>query len=351
MKKKVVLVVLAVAMALMAFAGCANNNAPAASDSATVTPADAAATDETPATDEPAATEDDGESADGSANGLRMGYLIQTQTTEFMLKVAAGIQDKCDELGIQLTINDADGDPATQVSQAESMIANGMDAIIVSAADADASAPVVEKCQDAGVPVIAVTNVFNDVVPDAFVGSDDTQSANLAVTALCDAIGGKGKIGMLRGFAGQSSEVIRSDATKKLLEEKYPEVELVVDDIGNWARDEAMSITENWIQKYGEELNGIFAQNDEMALGACNAIENQGLTGKILVTGIDLIPDSREYLEDGRLTANVFQNGYGQGQQAVEVAVAILQGQPYEKETWIPFELVTKENMDQYDFS
>ena len=154
---------------------------------------------------------------------------------------------------------------------------------------------------------------------------------------------------MISGVAGQSSEVIRGEATKRLLAEKYPNVELVVEDTGSWTRDGAMTLTENWIQKYGEEgLDAIFCQNDEMAIGTCNALENAGLTGKILVSGIDLIPESKEYLESGKMYADVFQDGYGQGFKAVEVAFGLVNGEDVGGETWIPFELVTKENMADY---
>lgn len=285
-----------------------------------------------------------------TTEGMTFGYLICNERTAFMLDLIQGTQDKCDELGIKLIVNDSDMDPAKQISQAESMISQQVDAIIVTAADAEACVPIIEKCNAANIPVVGVCNTFSgDLQPDGFVGSNDNQSAELAVSALCEALGGEGKIGMISGVAGQSSEVIRGEATKRLLAEKYPNVELVVEDTGSWTRNGAMTLTENWIQKYGEEgLDAIFCQNDEMAIGTCNALENAGLTGKILVSGIDLIPESKEYLESGKMYADVFQDGYGQGFKAVEVAFGLANGEDVGGETWIPFELVTKENMADY---
>ncbi len=285
-----------------------------------------------------------------TTEGMTFGYLICNERTAFMLDLIQGTQDKCDELGIKLIVNDSDMDPAKQISQAESMISQQVDAIIVTAADAEACVPIIEKCNAANIPVVGVCNTFSgDLQPDGFVGSNDNQSAELAVSALCEALGGEGKIGMISGVAGQSSEVIRGEATKRLLAEKYPNVELVVEDTGSWTRDGAMTLTENWIQKYGEEgLDAIFCQNDEMAIGTCNALENAGQTGKILVSGIDLIPESKEYLESGKMYADVFQDGYGQGFKAVEVAFGLVNGEDVGGETWIPFELVTKENMADY---
>ncbi len=183
-----------------------------------------------------------------TTEGMTFGYLICNERTAFMLDLIQGTQDKCDELGIKLIVNDSDMDPAKQISQAESMISQQVDAIIVTAADAEACVPIIEKCNAANIPVVGVCNTFSgDLQPDGFVGSNDNQSAELAVSALCEALGGEGKIGMISGVAGQSSEVIRGEATKRLLAEKYPNVELVVEDTGSWTRDGAMTLTENWI--------------------------------------------------------------------------------------------------------
>lgn len=339
MKKLLVAMVVGATVAM--FAGCGQK--------AEETPASAETTAQE-TVEAPSEAAEEETKAEETTEGMTFGYLICNERTAFMLDLIQGTQDKCDELGIKLIVNDSDMDPAKQISQAESMISQQVDAIIVTAADAEACVPIIEKCNAANIPVVGVCNTFSgDLQPDGFVGSNDNQSAELAVSALCDALGGKGKIGMISGVAGQSSEVIRGEATKRLLSEKYPDVELVVEDTGSWTRDGAMTLTENWIQKYGEEgLDAIFCQNDEMAIGTCNALDNAGLSGKILVSGIDLIPESKEYLESGKMYADVFQDGYGQGFKAVEVAYGLANGEDVGGETWIPFELVTKENMADY---
>ena len=100
-------------------------------------------------------------------------------------------------------------------------------------------------------------------------------------------------------------------------------------------------------EAFGDRIDAVFAQNDEMAMGALLAIENAKKKGKIIVVGVDAIADARQSIKDSRLDATVFQDAEQQGSQAVETAVKILRKQPFEKETYIPFRLVTKENIGE----
>ena len=105
---------------------------------------------------------------------------------------------------------------------------------------------------------------------------------------------------------------------------------------------------ENWIQSYGDAINAVFAQNDEMGMGALMALEQAGRKGKVVVVSVDAIADALQAVRDGRLDATVFQDAKGQGAAAVETAVTIARKQPYQKAVMIPFQLVTKENVARY---
>jgi len=109
-----------------------------------------------------------------------------------------------------------------------------------------------------------------------------------------------------------------------------------------------MSLMENWIQSYGERIDAVFAQNDEMAMGAVIALEQAKRKNKIVVVGVDAIADALQAVRDGRLDATVFQDAKGQGAAAVQTAVQMIRRQPYEKQTFIPFQLVTKENVAKF---
>jgi ABC-type sugar transport system substrate-binding protein len=114
-----------------------------------------------------------------------------------------------------------------------------------------------------------------------------------------------------------------------------------------WNRDEAMRITEDWLQKY-PQISAIAAENDNMAMGALNAVINAGRKDSVVIIGVDAIEDALLSIKNGELDATVFQNGKAQGSTSIEVAYAIAAGLPYEKMTQIPFELVTKDNVDQF---
>ena len=105
---------------------------------------------------------------------------------------------------------------------------------------------------------------------------------------------------------------------------------------------------ENWIQSYGDKIDAVFAQNDEMGMGALITLEQAKRKDKVIVASVDAIADALQAVKDGRLDATVFQDAQGQGGGAVETAVRIVQKRPYEKRLYLPFQLITKENVDRY---
>ena len=109
-----------------------------------------------------------------------------------------------------------------------------------------------------------------------------------------------------------------------------------------------MTLMENWIQSYGSKVRAVFAQNDEMAMGALLALEQAGLKSRVIVVGIDSISDALQAVRDGRLDATVFQDAQSQADIALNTALRIIRKQPFDKETYIPFQLVTKENVARF---
>lgn len=293
---------------------------------------------------ESTATEENGAAADGE--GLVFGFTTITNSNEFMVKLQKGIEDKCAELGIEVICNDPDMDANKQISQVESFIAQGVDAIIMDPCDADASSPAVTKAQEAGIPIINVNSVTT-AAPDVFVGSRDEESSELAIGYIAEQLGGKGNVCMIHGNPGQSAEIKRSEGAYTVLEQN-PDLKLLAEDTAHWSREEAMALTENWIQSYGDQINAIFSQNDEMVMGALKAAENNNVKENMIIVGVDAIPDALQAVKDGRLDATVFQDAYGQAQMAVEVAYKLVKGEEVEAETYVPFQLVTIDNVDEY---
>ena len=146
---------------------------------------------------------------------------------------------------------------------------------------------------------------------------------------------------------GQAAQIKRNTGAKEILKAN-PGLKLLAEQNADWDREKGMSLTENWIQSFGSNINAIFAQNDEMGLGAVKALEAAGLKNKVIVVSIDAIPDALQAVKKGSLDATVFQNAKQQGGMAVETAIKASKGEKFEKQVLIPFQLVTKENLAEF---
>jgi inositol transport system substrate-binding protein len=256
------------------------------------------------------------------------------------------MQARARELGVKLIVNDAQRNAERQVQQTESFVAQRVDAIILNPCEVEASSPAVERALAAGIPIVNV-NSETRTAPTAFVGSHDEESARLALEYLAQRLNGQGNIVMIHGFMGQAAQIKRDQGAREVLA-KQPGLKLLAEQTAEWDRAKAMALMENWLQSHGDKIQAVFAQNDEMAMGALLAIEQAHRKDKIIVAGVDAIADALQAVADGRLDATVFQDAKGQATGALETALRIIKKEPYERETWVPFQLVTRENVAQF---
>ncbi|TDB60461.1 sugar ABC transporter substrate-binding protein [Arundinibacter roseus] len=275
-----------------------------------------------------------------------IGVTMLSMQNEFIVNVSDEIDKKAEEAGVELITVDAERSALKQIEQVESFIAQGVDAIIMNPCEVEASSPAVAKALAAGIPIINV-NSATATKPSAFVGSDDVESARIAMKYIAEKLGGKGNVIMIHGYMGQAAQIQREQGAREILK-NYPDLKLLASQTGEWDRAKAMSLMENWIQSYGSQINAVFAHNDEMGMGAMKALTDAGLKDKILVVSIDAIPDALQAVQKGTLDATVYQNAKQQGSQAIETALKILNKQPYEQEVLIPFQLVTKQNVAEF---
>ncbi|MCP1103493.1 inositol transport system substrate-binding protein [Aequitasia blattaphilus] len=281
------------------------------------------------------------------ADSLTIGFMNTNLSNEFQVAMLDAARESADEMGITLAEQDGQGDAAKQVSQMEQLISQKVDAIVMAPYDKDACAPAVTKAKEAGIPLVIVNSTVNNMdQATAYVGSDDKVAGEIAMKELAEAIGEKGNIMMIRGPIGNSAEVGRTEGVNAVLEE-YSEISIVVDEPANWDREKAMKLMENKLQ---DNLNiiGVMAQNDEMAIGAQKAIEAAGKQDDIKVIGIDAIADALTAVEEDRLIATVFQDARAQAKKALEVAVSAAKGEDTDREYFIDFQLITKENVADY---
>jgi len=256
------------------------------------------------------------------------------------------MQAKAQEVGVQLLVQDAQRAAEKQVQQVENFVAQKVDAVILNPCEVEASSPAVSKALAGGIPIVNV-NSETKIPPTAFIGSHDEESARLAMDYIARRLEGQGEIVMIQGFLGQAAQLKREQGAREVLA-RNSGLKLLADQTAEWDRAKAMTLMENWIQSYGTRIKAVFAQNDEMGLGAVLALEHAKLKDKVVVVSVDAIADALQAVKAGRLDATVFQDAKSQGATAVETALKIVRHQPYDKEVFIPFKLVTKENIDQY---
>jgi inositol transport system substrate-binding protein len=271
-----------------------------------------------------------------------IGVSLLNLSSEFIVQLDKAMQAKAAEVGVRLIVNDAQRSAERQVQQVENFVAQKVDAIILNPCEVEASSPAVDKANAAGIPIINVNSETRST-PTAFVGSRDEESGRLAMDYIARRLNGTGKVLIMHGFMGQAAQIKRDHGAREVLA-RQPGIKVLAEQTAEWDRAKAMALMENWIQSYGTQVNGVFAHNDEMAVGALLALEQAGKKKNVVVVGVDGIADAMQAVRDGRLEATVFQDAKGQGGTAVETALKIVRKQPYEKQVFIPFQLVTKEN-------
>lgn len=277
---------------------------------------------------------------------LVIGVSLMNLSSEYIVMLSDAMEAKARATGVRLIVVDAQRSADKQVQQVESFIAQKVDAIILNPCEVEASSPAVDNALAAGIPIVNV-NSETKSVPTAFVGSRDEDSAELAMDYIAKRLNGKGCLVMMHGYMGQAAQIKRDRGAREVLA-RNPGLKLLADQTAEWDRAKAMTLMENWIQSYGSQINAVFAHNDEMAMGALLALEQSKIKDKVVLASIDAIRDALQAVKDGRLDATVFQDAEGQGRTAIGTVLKILGKQPYEKQTIIPFRLVTKDNVAQY---
>lgn len=275
-----------------------------------------------------------------------IGATYYTLQTEFCMRMDNYATKYCEENGISYVSYDGNNDAATQLSQVETMIADGVDAIILNPQDADACVACVEVAEEAGIPIIGVNTMVNTDKLTSYVGSQDVSAGEEIMQYMIDYMESEEfNIVVLEGPMGQSAQLQRWEGINNVLAD-YEGIEILAYDTANWSRSEAMTLMETWLTTYGDEIDAVVAENDEMALGARQAIEAEGYD--IPCIGIDGITDAVTAIQNGGMIASDFQDAEGQISGAIDAAVAVLNGEEVEKEIWIPFQMITPDNVEEF---
>ena len=255
--------------------------------------------------------------------------------------------------GVTLQIEDAKDDVSKQLSQVQNFIANKVDAIIVNPVDTSATAAITKAAAEAGVPLVYVNREPADIEKlgpkAAFVASNEKDSGTLETQQICKLLGGKGDILVMEGELSNQAAVQRTkDIHEVIATDACKGMKIIAEQTASWDRTKAQNLMTNWLSK-GLKFDAIVANNDEMAIGAIQALKAAGVdTKKAIVGGVDATQDALASMRAGDLKVTVFQDAAGQGKGAVDAALALAAGKSVEKKVYIPFQLVTPENMDKF---
>jgi inositol transport system substrate-binding protein len=252
----------------------------------------------------------------------------------------------------EVTIVDAANDTAKQVGQVENFLAQGMDAVVILPVDTTATGPMTKAIVKAGKPLVYVNrkpeNLPKGVV---YVGSKSIDAGVMNMEELGKAMGGKGNLVILIGELSDEPAHGRTDGIKQVVKEQFPNIKVTREQTGHWKREPGKTIMEDWLAS-GQQIDGVAANNDEMALGALQAIKAAKKIGKIPVGGTDGTHDALESMDKGELNNTVFQDPVAQGEEAVNAAYLMAKHEPDPKvvdnNLWIPYHKITKENYKSF---
>ena len=295
----------------------------------------------------------------GAAMAENIGVTMALFDDNFLTVLRNGMEEHAKGLeGVTLQIEDAQNDVGKQLNQIENFVAAGVDAIIVNPVDTDATAAMSAAADAAGIPLVYVNrqpaNLDSLPAKQAFVASDEKESGTLETQEVCRLLkeAGKGEgakaVVMMGELSNQAARMRTQDIKDVIATDDCKFIEIVQEQTANWSRTQATDLMTNWLSA-GTEFDAVISNNDEMAIGAIQALKAAGKDlSTIVIGGVDATQDALAAMKAGELDATVFQDAAGQGAGAIDTALKLARGEAVEQKVYIPFQLVTPANVDEF---
>ncbi|MGM8211293.1 substrate-binding domain-containing protein [Virgibacillus sp. W0430] len=291
-------------------------------------------------------TEKDSSGDTNDASGdIKIGLAVNTLNNPFFVDLKDGAEATAEENGINLVVTDSQGDPGKQMSDVENLLQQGIDLLILNPVDSDAAGQAALLANDQNVPVITVDRQASDGEIVAHVGFDALKSGGIAASYLEEALGGEGKVVEIQGILGTNVGQDRSKGFNDHMS-GVEGIEIIASQSANFDRGEALSVMEDILQA-NDEIDAVYAANDEMVLGALSAIESAGRLDDIKIIGTDAIDPAMEAIREGRLDATIAEPPFFLGREAINAAIKTLDGEEVEEMITLENTLVTEENVDE----
>jgi ribose transport system substrate-binding protein/inositol transport system substrate-binding protein len=293
-----------------------------------------------------------------AASAENIGVSMALFDDNFLTVLRNGMSDYAGTLdGVTLQIEDAQNDVGKQLNQIQNFVASGVDAIIVNPVDTDATVAMSEAAAAAGIPLVYVNRepVNVETLPEkqAFVASNELESGTLETQEVCRLLKEQGKteakaVVLMGELSNQAARMRTQDIKDVIATPECSFITIVEEQTANWSRTQGTDLMTNWLSA-GVEFDAVIANNDEMAIGAIQALKAAGRAmDTVVVGGVDATADALAAMAAGDLDVTVFQNAAGQGKGAVDAALKLARGEAVEKKVYVPFELVTPANLADY---
>ncbi|MGG5284114.1 sugar ABC transporter substrate-binding protein [Pseudomonas viridiflava] len=286
-----------------------------------------------------------------AAASYRIGVSIARVDDNFMTYVRNGLDDAARQENVQIQFEDAQGDVVRQLNQVQGFLNQKVDAVIVLPVDTSATASMTRAAVAAKIPLVYVNRHPDErKLPTGVVtvASNDIEAGQLQMRYLAEKLGGKGTLAIIMGDLAQNATHDRTEGVKQILKD-YPNIKVVEQQSAEWQRSKGMDLTSNWLLA-GSRFDAIIANNDEMAIGAAMALQQAGKAkGEVAIVGIDGLPDGLAAIKRGMLVASVFQDPKAQAASAMQSAIKMIKGEPVTSDVWVPFQLITPENLATFE--
>ena len=267
---------------------------------------------------------------------IKIGVSLSTLNNPFFVSIREGVEEVAQNENVETVITDAQNDSSTQNNQVEDLITQGVDLIVINPVDSTAISTSVQKANEANIPVICVDRKSDEGELVSFIASNNVEGGKLAGEYILEKVGENDEVIQLEGIPGASSTRERGEGFTEATDGK---INLLASQTANFDRAEGMTVMENLLQAH-PDVKAVFCQNDEMALGASEAVKASGKD--VTIVGFDGNDDAIKAVEEGMLSATVAQKPQEMGKLAIETALKYLKGEQVEEQVDSPLELIKK---------
>lgn len=352
--KKGLIIVVAVLVACFAMVACApaaSGTAEAATEAATEEATEAATTE---ASAEVAPAESEEAVDEGSSESILIGLSVPSSGWPYYSAYLNFFEEAVSEMpNVEAIVLSADADIQKQANDINDLIVKGVDILMFGSLDGEAIIPALKKVSEAGIPLLAVTNEPAEAGQEllaGYVGADDKEQGKTAARMMAEALGGKGNVVVLEGTPGQFTTLLRSEGFEEELAVVAPDITILDAQTAHWDPSEAKAVTQAWLTKYGDQIDGIFSQDDNTAASVGEVVRDANLGKEIIIIGTGGSTNGLNAVRNGLIYGTEMLAPSVEVEMGLEAAVLIANGgQLEEKRTLYVMPEVTAENVDQFE--